>query len=65
MKQCTSVLLEIKYSKKFKLVATYADGRIEVVNEPEAVKTFLKKHASLDDDYRDIPVLTINEEILV
>ena len=65
VKQCTSVLLEIKYSKKFKLVATYADGRIEVVNEPEAVKTFLKKHASLDDDYRDIPVPTINEEILV
>lgn len=65
VKQCTSVLLEIKYSKKFKLVATYADGRIEVVNESEAVKTFLKKHASLDDDYRDIPVPTINEEILV
>lgn len=65
VKQCTSVLLEIKYSKKFKLVATYADGRIEVVNEPKAVKTFLKKHASLDDDYRDIPVPTINEEILV
>lgn len=65
VKQCTGVLLEIKYSKKFKLVATYADGRIEVVNEPEAVKTFLKKHASLDDDYRDIPVPTINEEILV
>lgn len=65
MKQCTSVLLEIKYAKNFKLVATYADGRIEVINKPEAVKSFLKKHASLDDDYRDIPVPTINEEILV
>lgn len=65
VKQCTSVLLEIKYAKNFKLVATYADGRIEVVNEPEAVKSFLKKHASLDDNYRDIPVPTINEEILV
>lgn len=65
MKQCTSVLLEIKYAKKFKLVATYADGRIEVVNEPEEVKSFLKKHAALDDNYRDIPVPTINEEILV
>lgn len=65
VKQCTSVLLEIKYAKNFKLVATYADGRIEVINKPEAVKSFLKKHASLDDDYRDIPVPTINEEILV
>lgn len=65
VKQCTSVLLEIKYAKKFKLVATYADGRIEVVNEPEEVKSFLKKHAALDDNYRDIPVPTINEEILV
>lgn len=65
VKQCTSVLLEIKYAKNFKLVATYADGRIEVINEPEAVKSFLKKNASLDDDYRDIPVPTINEEILV
>lgn len=65
VKQCTSVLLEIKYAKKFKLVATYADGRIEVVNEPEEVKSFLKEHAALDDNYRDIPVPTINEEILV
>ena len=65
VKQCTSVLLEIKYAKKFKLVATYADGRIELVNEPEEVKSFLKKHAALDDNYRDIPVPTINEEILV
>ncbi len=65
VKQCTSVLLEIKYAKKFKLVATYADGRIEVVNEPEEIKSFLKKHAALDDNYRDIPVPTINEEILV
>lgn len=65
VKQCTSVLLEIKYAKNFKLVATYADGRIEVINKPEAVKSFLRKHASLDDDYRDIPVPTINEEILV
>lgn len=65
VKQCTSVLLEIKYAKSFKLVATYADGRIEVINEPEAVKSFLKKNASLADDYRDIPVPTINEEILV
>ena len=65
VKQCTSVLLEIKYANKFKLVATYADGRIEVVNEPEAVKSFLRKHAALDDNYRDIPVPTINEEILV
>ena len=65
VKQCTSVLLEIKYANKFRLVATYADGRIEVVNEPEAVKSFLRKHAALDDNYRDIPVPTINEEILV
>ena len=65
VKQCTSVLLEIKYDENFKLVATYANGREEVVNEPEAVKSFLRKHAALDDNYRDIPVPTINEEILV
>ena len=65
MKQCTSVLLEIKYAENFNLVATYANGREEVVNEPEAVKSFLRKHAALDDNYRDIPVPTINEEILV
>lgn len=65
VKQCTSVLLEIKYANTFKLVATYADSRIEVVNEPEAIKSFLRKHAALDDNYRDIPVPTINEEILV
>lgn len=65
VKQCTSVLLEIKYAENFNLVATYANGRKEVVNEPEAVKSFLRKHAALDDNYRDIPVPTINEEILV
>lgn len=65
VKQCTSAILEIKYGKVFSVRATYADGRqTEYTDETEA-RDFLKKNAALDDEYRNIPVPTINSEILV
>lgn len=65
VKQCTSAIVEIKYGKAFSVVATYADGRQETITGDEEARAFLKKNAALDDEYRDIPVPTINSEILV
>ncbi len=63
--QCTSSIVEIKYGKTFSVRATYADERQVTITGDHEAREFLKKNASLDDDYRDIPVSTINSEILV
>lgn len=65
VKQCTSSIVEVKYGKEFEIISTYADGRQEKITGNEASKEFLRKNAALDDEYRDIPVPTINNEIIV
>lgn len=65
VKQCTSSIVEIKYGDTFSVRATYADGRQKTISGDDEAREFLKKNAALDDDYRDIPVPTINSEILV
>ena len=65
VKQCTSAIVEIRYGEKFILTATYADERVVTYEDEEAIKKFLIENASLDDEYRDIPVPTINIEILM
>ena len=65
VKQCTSSIVEIKYGEEFSVRATYADGRKDEIKGDEDARAFLRKNAALDDDYRDIPVPTINSEILV
>lgn len=65
VKQCTSSIVEIRYGEKFVLRATYADDRVEVIENEDQIKAFLTANAALDDNYRDIPVSTINIEILM
>lgn len=65
IKQCTSSIIEVKYGDKFSVKATYAGGHQEEIVGEDAAREFLKKNAALDDAYRDIPVPTINSEILV
>lgn len=65
VKQCTSAIVEIKYGDAFSVKATYADGRQMTITGDDEARDFLKKNAALDDQYRDIPVPTINSEILV
>lgn len=65
VKQCTSAIVEIKYGKEFFIRATYADGKQTEIKGDVEAKNFLKENAALDDNYRDIPVPTINQEILV
>ena len=65
VKQCTSSIIEIKYGEEFSLLTEYAGGRKEQIKGKEDIAKFLKDNAALNDDYRDIPVPTINNEILV
>jgi GTPase SAR1 family protein len=65
VKQCTSAIIEIKSGEEFCVKATYANGNKEEVRGDSAAREFLQKNAALDDEYRDIPVPTINSEILV
>ena len=65
VKQCTSSIIEIKYGKEFSLSAEYADGRKSEIKGRDDIAKFLKENAALNDNYRDIPVPTINNEILV
>ena len=65
VKQCTSSIIKIKYGEEFSLMAEYAGGKKEQIKGKEDIAKFLKDNAALNDDYRDIPVPTINNEILV
>ena len=65
VRQCTSSVVEIRYGNEFVLNATYADGRIKKVSGEEEITAFLTTNAALDDEYRDIPITTINNEIIV
>lgn len=65
VRQCTSSVVEIRYGKEFILHATFADGREQECRGNESIKKFLVANAALDDEYRDIPVTTINNEIIV
>ncbi len=63
--QCSSSVVEIKYGKKLTLQAFYANGDNKCIEGKKAIQEFLHKHAALDDDYRDIPVNTINNELIL
>lgn len=65
VRQCTSAVVEIAYGTEFCLKATYADDRVTTLKGEDAIYDFLKKNAALDDEYRDIPVPTINNEVIV
>lgn len=65
VKQCTSAIVEIKWGEVFFIKATYADGRTEEICGDDEARAFLLRNASLNDEYRDIPVPTLNSEILV
>ena len=65
VKQCTSAIVEIRYGEKFRLIATYANGNEKTFSEEEEIEKFLKENAALDDEYRDIPVGTINLQLII
>lgn len=65
VKQCSSAIVEIRYGKRYMLRATYADGRVRIIENEKEIKHFLTANAAMDDNYRDIPVSIINIEVLM
>ena len=65
VRQCTSAIIKIRHGGDFCLLARTADGGQTRVRGPKDIREFLEKHAALSDDYRQIPVSTINSELLL
>ena len=65
VKQCTNAVVEIRDGEKYRLTATYANDRKEIIEDENAIKDFMAKNAAMDDAYRDIPVALINSELLM
>lgn len=65
VRQCTSAIIKIHRGDCFHLTAkTAGGGRIEIDGD-EQIREFLKAHAALSDKYRNIPITTIDNEILI
>lgn len=65
VRQCTSSIIEIKRGVDFSLVAETAGGGIIKKNTESDISEFLKNHAAIQDEYRKIPVTTINNELIL
>ena len=65
VKQCTSAIVEIRYGKNYILKTTYADDSIKIFTKESEIEKFLRENAALDDEYRDIPVGTINLQLII
>jgi len=65
VRQCTSAIIKIKRGEEFKLIAKTAAGGRTTISGYEKIRDFLKSHAAISDKFRNIPITTINNEILI
>ena len=65
VRQCTSSIIEIKRGVDFSLIAETAGGDLIKKNTESDISEFLKNHAAIQDEYRKIPVTTINNELIL
>ena len=65
VRQCTSAIIKIKNGDTFQLLARTAGGGQTRVQGEKKIHEFLKEHATISDEYRAIPVTTINNELLI
>lgn len=65
VRQCTSAIIEIKRGPQFTLTAHKAGGGKLFLEEKEKINNFLRQNAAISDKYRNIPVTTINNELLI
>ncbi len=65
VRQCTSAIIKIRRGDKFELVAKTAGGGKTTIEGYDKIRGFLKSHAAISDKYRNIPVTTINNELLI
>lgn len=62
--QCTSSIIEVKRGDKFELKAQKASGEEIIKTEFNEITQFLQTHAAIPDEYRNIPITTINNWLL-
>lgn len=67
--QATSEIVEIHQSQKKEVQVTFANGTTQVVeDDPETPENeavpFLKKIASVNEEYRDIPIVQVNKFLI-
>lgn len=62
--QCTSSIIKIKRGDKFELKAQKASGDEIIITEFNEITQFLQTHAAIPDEYRNIPITTINNWLL-
>lgn len=65
VRQCTSAIIKINRGDKFELIAKTAGGGQKIIEGYDKIRDFLKNHAAISDKYRNIPVTTINNELLI
>ena len=65
VRQCTSAIIKIRKGDRFELIAKTAGGGKTTVVGYDKIKAFLKDHAAISDKYRNIPITTINNELLI
>ena len=65
VRQCTSAIIKIRKGDKFELTAKTAGGGKTTVVGYDKIKAFLKDHAAISDKYRNIPITTVNNELLI
>lgn len=62
--QCTSSIIEIRRGDRWELYAYTAKGSRTIINGEEKIKEFLQTTAAIDKNYNEIPVTTINNELI-
>lgn len=65
VRQCTSAIIKIRKGDRFELIAKTADGGQTTVTGDDKIRKFLEEHAAIPDKYRNIPITTINNELLI
>ncbi len=63
VKQCTSSIIKIKYGENLSLILKYMNES-KIITDFETIKRKLKEEASVNEEYRSLPVFLINEFIL-
>lgn len=65
VRQCTSAIIEINRGPEFTLTAHKAGGGKVYLDKKQEINNFLRQNAAISDKYRNIPVTTINNELLI
>ena len=63
-RQCTSAIIEISHAETSQLVFHKANGEIGSYSDRGRIRRFLIEHAAMKNEYRNIPVPTLNQLII-